>query len=88
MSSDTPCSASSPKPMGSKPFTGHTGRPPALADPSPDERRLLGEFHYQPNTATVHTDESVMPRAHLAWSSWNYEINRGPDGRAATATHY
>jgi predicted NAD/FAD-binding protein len=29
-----------------------------------------------------------MPRARLAWSSWNYEINQGPDGRAATATHY
>jgi predicted NAD/FAD-binding protein len=59
-----------------------------LADPTPAEQRVLAEFHYQPNPATVHTDARVMPRARLAWSSWNYEINQGPDGRAATATHY
>jgi predicted NAD/FAD-binding protein len=59
-----------------------------LADPTPDERRLLGEFRCQPNTATVHTDESVMPRARLAWSSWNYELNHNTDGRPSTATHY
>jgi len=59
-----------------------------LADPTPAERRLLAEFRYQPNPATVHTDARVMPRARLAWSSWNYEINPGPDGRVATATHY
>ena len=57
-----------------------------LADPTPDERRLLGEFRCQPNTATVHTDESVMPRARLAWSSWNYELNRDAAGRPSTAT--
>ena len=33
-----------------------------LAMPTADERRLLGEFRYQPNVATVHTDTSVMPR--------------------------
>jgi len=59
-----------------------------LADPTPAERRVLAEFRYQPNPATVHTDARVMPRTRLAWSSWNYEINRGPDGRPATATHY
>ena len=59
-----------------------------LADPTPAERRVLAEFRYQPNPATVHTDARVMPRARLAWSSWNYEINPGPDGRPATATHY
>lgn len=59
-----------------------------LADPTPAERRILTEFHYQPNAATVHTDARVMPRTRLAWSSWNYEINQGPEGRAATATHY
>ena len=59
-----------------------------LADPTPAERRVLAEFHYQPNPATVHTDAGVMPRTRLAWSSWNYEINQSPEGRAATATHY
>ena len=59
-----------------------------LAAPTPGERRLLAEFRYQPNTATVHTDATVMPRTRLAWSSWNYEINRDAAGRVSTATHY
>jgi predicted NAD/FAD-binding protein len=44
-----------------------------LSDADAEERRILGEFHYQPNLATVHSDPSVMPRAPLAWSAWNYE---------------
>ena len=59
-----------------------------LDHPTPDEARLLGEFEYQPNVATLHTDASVMPRTPLAWSSWNYEINRDTDGKVSTATHY
>ncbi len=59
-----------------------------LVNPSAAESRLLGEFHYQPNVATVHTDASVMPRTRLAWSSWNYEINRDAQGRVSAATHY
>ncbi len=59
-----------------------------LADPTPDEARLLGEFHYQPNTATLHTDASVMPRTRLAWSAWNYSLARDPAGRFSPATHY
>jgi predicted NAD/FAD-binding protein len=59
-----------------------------LVNPTPDEARLLGEFRYQANTATLHTDASVMPRARLAWSAWNYEIARDSEGRVSTATHY
>ncbi|MEY4938306.1 MAG: hypothetical protein RIQ93_41 [Verrucomicrobiota bacterium] len=59
-----------------------------LAAPTAEEARLLGQFQFLANTATVHTDESVMPRTRLAWSSWNYEINCGEDGRESTATHY
>ncbi|MBI5690755.1 MAG: FAD-dependent oxidoreductase [Verrucomicrobia bacterium] len=59
-----------------------------IEGPTSAERRLLAEFRYQPNVATVHTDASVMPRARLAWSSWNYEINRDQQGRVSTATHY
>lgn len=59
-----------------------------LSDPRPDESRLLGEFRYQANTATLHTDASVMPRTRLAWASWNYEINRGASGETSAATHY
>lgn len=59
-----------------------------LMNPTFDEARLLAEFRYHPNVATVHTDASVMPRTRLAWSSWNYEINRDPNGRVSAATHY
>ena len=59
-----------------------------LSDPRPEESRLLGEFAYQRNTATLHTDSSVMPRTRLAWASWNYEISRAGSGDSPTATHY
>jgi predicted NAD/FAD-binding protein len=52
-----------------------------LVNPTADESRLLGEFKYQPNTATLHTDRTVMPRRRLAWSSWNYEIATDEAGR-------
>jgi predicted NAD/FAD-binding protein len=61
---------------------------PLLADPTCDESRLLGEFHYQPNVATLHTDAAVMPRTRLAWSAWNYALARDASGRISPATHY
>jgi predicted NAD/FAD-binding protein len=59
-----------------------------LSDADADERRILGEFHYQPNLATVHSDASVMPRARLAWSAWNYRTTRRPDGSVRPQTVY
>ena len=59
-----------------------------LSDPRPEEYRTLGAFKYQANMATVHTDESVMPRTRRAWASWNYEISRPGPGVGSTATHY
>lgn len=59
-----------------------------LVNPTADESRLLGEFHYQSNLATLHTDTSVMPRTRRAWSSWNYQLSRSPDGKLMPATHY
>jgi len=52
-----------------------------LADADAQERTLLGEFKYQPNSALLHTDESVMPKTKLCWSSWNYRIDFGADRR-------
>ncbi len=53
------------------------------------ERRLLSEFRYQPNVATVHSDEGVMPRTRLAWSAWNYRIGvPSEDGVARPQTIY
>ena len=59
-----------------------------LADPTPQERRLLGAFGYKENLATLHTDPSPMPRRRRAWSSWNYRIEESGTGseRSASAT--
>ncbi len=54
-----------------------------LTEPTPEQSRLLAPFGYQKNTATLHTDPSVMPRAKRAWASWNYRVR---EGRATT--HY
>jgi len=59
-----------------------------LVNPTPRESTLLGEFKYQPNIATLHTDPRVMPRTRLAWSAWNYEIAANGEGPVSTATHY
>jgi predicted NAD/FAD-binding protein len=45
-----------------------------LFEPTANEQRLLSVFHYEKNKATVHTDESVMPKNKRTWSSWNYRI--------------
>ena len=45
-----------------------------LADPSLTEEQVLGKFHYQPNEAILHTDDSLMPRRRRAWAAWNYHI--------------
>ena len=58
-----------------------------LETPTADERRLLTNFKYQYNKAILHTDESIMPKAKLAWSSWNYRIQM-QDGILTPSTIY
>jgi predicted NAD/FAD-binding protein len=55
--------------------------------PTAEEGGTLGCFRYQHNTATLHTDESVMPRTRRAWASWNYETAAG-EPAFEPATHY
>ena len=45
-----------------------------LADPSPQEREVLGAIAYQDNDVVLHTDVSLMPRNRRAWASWNYRL--------------
>jgi len=42
-----------------------------LADPSEDERRLLGAWRYSTNTTFLHTDLNWLPTNRKAWASWN-----------------
>ena len=60
-----------------------------LADPSPDERAVLGAIRYHPNRAVLHTDASVLPQRRRAWAAWNYERARSlGDEQAAVCLHY
>lgn len=54
-----------------------------LDDASPLERDVLSAFPYQPNTAILHTDTTVLPRRPRAWAAWNYR--RHADGDMANA---
>ena len=59
-----------------------------LADPSADEREVLGAFHYQRNRAILHTDIGVLPLREAAWAAWNYESGREPaDETTAVCVH-
>lgn len=53
-----------------------------LTDPSPEERDILGAVPYARNDATLHTDETLLPRSRRTWSAWNYHVRRD-DGAAA-----
>ena len=44
-----------------------------LAQPTTQERQVLGAIRYQPNRAVLHTDAAVLPRRRSAWAAWNYE---------------
>ncbi|GAB3792568.1 FAD-dependent oxidoreductase [Nocardioides ungokensis] len=43
-----------------------------LAEPTGEQREVLGAMPYSANTALLHTDTSLMPRARNAWASWNF----------------
>ncbi len=56
-----------------------------LADPSEQERRVLGAFEYTTNDAILHTDSTQLPATRAARASWNYRL--GDDGNP-TVTYY
>jgi uncharacterized protein len=58
-----------------------------LETPTQLEKELLSKFKYQKNIATVHTDESIMPKTRKTWSSWNYRIEER-DGELIPSTIY
>jgi len=58
-----------------------------LSDATTLEKELLSPFKYEKNKATVHTDENVMPKTKLTWSSWNYRIEER-NGKLIPTTVY
>lgn len=59
-----------------------------LADPSPNERRVLGAIPYQANRVLLHTDPALMPRERRVWSSWNYLGRDSADPASAVSVTY
>jgi len=58
-----------------------------LADPSAEERALLGAFRYSRNEVILHTDDSIMPRRRSVWASWNHIDSKAGDD-AASVTYW
>lgn len=57
-----------------------------LAEPSEDERSILGAIPYSPNEVVLHTDDSLLPRHRKAWAAWNYHLP-GQPGEAMGLTY-
>jgi predicted NAD/FAD-binding protein len=51
-------------------------------DATTAEREVLTAIPYEPNTAVLHTDASLLPRRRRAWASWNYHIPKGQSNHA------
>ena len=58
-----------------------------LGDCTALEHDLLSPFEYQKNIATLHTDESVMPKLRNTWSAWNYRVQH-VHGKLTATTVY
>ena len=59
-----------------------------LADPSDDERRILGAFEYSDNEVQLHRDPSLLPEAPAARSAWNYRMDGCADRSDSSAVTY
>lgn len=67
-------------------LAGHADESLALlADPTDDERDLLGAWRTTRNERWVHTDASLLPGHRSAWASWNYHVDdcRTPSASAS-----
>jgi predicted NAD/FAD-binding protein len=58
-----------------------------LADASPDEKEIAGAIRYQPNVATLHTDERMLPTRRRTWASWNVQVLDGAQRRVTMTYH-
>lgn len=59
-----------------------------LDDPTAEEKRLLGAFHYCGNVAALHSDVTLMPKRRAVWSSWNHIGGRNDGDKCATVTYW
>jgi predicted NAD/FAD-binding protein/DUF1365 family protein len=58
-----------------------------LAQPTGTQRDVLSAMPYSPNTAQLHTDQSILPRHHRARASWNYLRRPSSADRTVTVSY-
>ncbi len=58
-----------------------------LGQASKVEESILGDIHYQKNTAILHTDANVMPSHKRAWAAWNYHLPKSSNDNVALSYH-
>jgi predicted NAD/FAD-binding protein/DUF1365 family protein len=58
-----------------------------LGDPTPAQREILSALPYSANSATLHTDTSVLPRASGAQASWNFLRDPDSAGSGVVVTY-
>jgi len=69
-------------------LASHSDQSLALLDESERAiRTVLQGIPYADNEVVLHTDRSQMPANRRAWASWNYQIQRNPDGLGAVVTY-
>ena len=69
-------------------LASHSDQSLALLDESERAiRTILQGIPYADNEVVLHTDRSQMPANRRAWASWNYQIQRNPDGLGAVVTY-
>jgi uncharacterized protein len=59
-----------------------------LERPSAAEIAMLSAFKYSRNRATLHQDDSLMPRRRRLWSSWNYVSDGDVKCNQAAVTYW
>ena len=59
---------------------------PLLADPSAQEREVLGAFTSNHSPTVLHRDASLLPRQRRGWASWNFRAH--PDSNRLVLTYH
>ncbi|MCH1492529.1 MAG: FAD-dependent oxidoreductase [Luminiphilus sp.] len=55
-----------------------------LAEPTSQEKSILGAIPYRDNDVVLHTDHRLLPRNRRTWSSWNYRMRPGNERAVVT----
>ena len=59
-----------------------------LADPTPEEEKLLGPWQYNANRTILHTDIAFLPPLKRAWAAWNYLRENDPAANTPLSMTY